>query len=208
VRWKSDAEASHSQSFAKRTDRIGPRNSIATFCWRAGLIERQSLMRMRGFIWGIALIGFAFSLAADETADTSSALALNQSDIFQRVDSYALIQALPLPIQSNLFPAESLSLGEMQKVSASPRRRSRARDAKDFVDSKDVSARALVPSNPFYYGGEIGVFYGHATGKFGGDAFGGYAIGTVGNDKLQITAGTSYEEWDGHSSHFHSFGPR
>ena len=165
-------------------------------------------MRRQGFILGIALIGFAFSLAAEETTDSSSTLAFNQSDVFQRVDSYALIQALPLPIQSTLFPTESLSLGEMKKVSASPRRRSTARDAKDFVDSKDVSARALVPSNPFYYGGEVGVFYGHATGKFGGDAFGGYAIGTVGNDKVQITAGSSYEEFDGHGVRFRSFGPR
>jgi hypothetical protein len=165
-------------------------------------------MRRQGFIWGIALIGFAFSMAAEETTDPSSTLAFNQSDVFQRVDSYALIQALPLPIQSTLFPTESLSLGEMKKVSASPRRRSAARDAKDFVDSKDVSARALVPSNPFYYGGEVGVFYGHATGKFGGDAFGGYAIGTVGNDKVQITAGSSYEEFNGRGVRFRSFGPR
>jgi len=165
-------------------------------------------MRRQGFIWGIALIGFAFSLAAEETTDASSTLAFNQSDVFQRVDSYALIQALPLPIQSTLFPTESLSLGEMKKVSASPRRRSTTRDAKDFGDSKDVSARALVPSNPFYYGGEVGVFYGHATGKFGGDAFGGYAIGTVGNDKVQITAGSSYEEFDGRGVRFRSFGPR
>lgn len=165
-------------------------------------------MRRQGFIWGIALIGFAFSLPAEETTDASSTLALNQSDVFQRVDCYALIQALPLPIQSTLFPTESLSLGEMKKVSASPRRRSTARDAKDFVDSKGVSARALVPSNPFYYGGEVGVFYGHATGKFGGDAFGGYAIGTVGNDKVQITAGSSYEEFDGRGVRFRSFGPR
>ena len=163
-------------------------------------------MRRQGFIWGMAF-GFAFSLAAEETTNTSSTLALNQSDIFQHIDSYALIQALQLPIQSNLFPTESLSLGEMKKMS-SPRRRSSARDAKDFVDNKDVSARALVPSNPFYYGGEIGAFYGHATGKFGGDAFGGYAIGTVGNDKVQITAGSSYEEFDGRGVRFRSFGPR
>ena len=165
-------------------------------------------MRTRGLIWGIALIGFALSLAAEERSVTSSTLSFDQSDVFNRVDSYALIQALPLPIQSTLFPTESLSLGEMKKVSASPRRRSTARDAKDFVGSKDVSARALVPSNPFYYGGEIGVFYGHASGKFGGDAFGGYAIGTVGNDKVQITAGSSYEEFDGHGVRFRSFGPR
>jgi len=165
-------------------------------------------MRVWVLFAGIALIGVTVPLAGAQTVDTSSTLALDQSDFFKRVDSYALIQALPLPIQSNLFPAESLSLGEMKEVTASPRRRSAARDPKDFVDNKDVSGRALVPSHPFYYGGEVGVFYGHATGKFGGDAFGGYAIGTVGNDKLQITAGSSYEEFDGSGVRFRSFRPR
>jgi len=165
-------------------------------------------MRTQGFIWGIALIGFAASLPAEEATEPTARLTLDQSDVFKNIDSFALIQALPLPIQSTLFPMESLSLGEMKKVSASPRRRSAARDAKDFVDSKDVSARALVPSDPFYYGGEVGVFYGHATGKFGGDAFGGYVTGTVGNDKVQITAGSSYEEFDGRGVRFRSFGPR
>jgi hypothetical protein len=166
-------------------------------------------MHNRGLIWGIAALGLGVSLAAEQTQDSTSTFTFDQSDVFKNVDSYALIQALPLPVElSNLFSVDSLSLGELQKVSASPRRRARTRDGKDSVDSKDVSARSLVPSDPFYYGGEIGVFYGHSTGKFGGDAFGGYVTGTVGNDKVQITAGSSYEEWDGHSSHFHSFGPR
>ena len=30
------------------------------------------------------------------------------------------------------------------------------------------------PLNPVYYGGEVGVFYGHSSGKFGGDEFGTY----------------------------------
>jgi hypothetical protein len=160
-------------------------------------------------MWGIAAIGLGVSMAAEQTQDSTSTLTFDQSDVFKNVDSYALIQALPLPVElSNLFSVDSLRLGELQKVSTASRRRSRARDGKDSMDSKDVSARSLVRSAPFYYGGEIGAFYGHATGKFGGDAFGGYVIGTVGNDKVQITAGSSYEEWDTHSPRFHSFGPR
>src|SRR5437762_13725176 len=99
-------------------------------------------MRTRGLVLGIVSIGFMFSLAAEERSVTSSTLSFDQSDVFNRVDSYALIQALPLPIQlSNLFPADSLSLGELKKVSASPRRRPRTTDGKDFAYSKDVSAR-------------------------------------------------------------------
>lgn len=166
-------------------------------------------MRNWGLIWGITAIGLGVSMAGEQPQDSTSTVTFDQSAIFKNVDSYALIQALPLPVElSNLFSIDSLSLGELQKASASPRRRARTKDTKDFSESKDVSARSLIPAHPFYYGGEIGAFYGHATGKFGGDAFGGYAVGTVGNDKLQITAGSSYEEWDMHVPHFHSLGPR
>jgi len=165
-------------------------------------------MRNWGLILGIAAIGIGVSMAGEQPQDSTPAISFDQSAIFKNVDSYALIQALPLPVElSNLFSVDSLSLGELKKVSASPRR-ARTKETKDFSESKDVSARSLVPAHPFYYGGEIGAFYGHSTGKFDGDAFGGYAVGTVGNDKLQITAGSSYEEWDMHVPHSHSLGPR
>jgi len=53
------------------------------------------------------------------------------------------------------------------------------------------------PSAPYYYSVEVGFMYGHSSGKFGGDEFGTYIDGTVGNDKFQINAGASYQEWNG-----------
>ena len=69
------------------------------------------------------------------------------------------------------------------------------------TDGKDSSA-AIVnsPLNPIYYGGEVGFRYGHASGKFGGDDFATYMMGTAGNDKLQITVGGGYEEFNGRLS--------
>jgi hypothetical protein len=77
-----------------------------------------------------------------------------------------------------------------------------ATDGKDFrADGKDSSA-AIVnsPLNPIYYGGEVGFRYGHASGKFGGDDFATYMMGTAGNDKFQITVGGGYEEFSGRLS--------
>jgi len=34
--------------------------------------------------------------------------------------------------------------------------------------------------------GEIGFYYGHSSGKFGGDEFGSYITGGVGNEHMQI----------------------
>jgi hypothetical protein len=86
-------------------------------------------------------------------------------------------------------------------------------DGKDLaVDGKDNSDQILdSPLSRVYYGGEVGFLYGRWSGKGGGDMWESYVVGTVGNDKFQITAGASYDEWNanGRSVRFRSFaGPR
>jgi len=56
-----------------------------------------------------------------------------------------------------------------------------------------------------YYGGEVGILYGRWTSKGGGDLMRSYILGTVGNDKFQISAGAAYEESSGHSARYHSY---
>ncbi|HEV2096096.1 MAG TPA: hypothetical protein VGQ82_06295 [Chthoniobacterales bacterium] len=53
-----------------------------------------------------------------------------------------------------------------------------------------------------YAGGEMGFLYGRSTGKYGGDYSRGYVIGEVGNDKIHITVGASYEESNGRVPRF------
>lgn len=91
----------------------------------------------------------------------------------------------------NLFPT---SLPAPMNAAASAPARTAG-----FDPSKDSPTQITpVQRDPIYCGGEVGVFYGHSSGKFGGDDFGSYLVGTVGNDKFQITAGASYDE-----SNFH-----
>jgi len=46
--------------------------------------------------------------------------------------------------------------------------------------------------------GEVGFLYGEGRpGNFGGEYKEGYIFGEVGNDKIHISAGASYEEWNG-----------
>jgi len=82
-------------------------------------------------------------------------------------------------------------------------------DGKDLgADAKDSPDEMLSSSaNPIYYGGEVGFLYGRWSGKGGGDMWETYIVGTVGNDKFQITAGASYDEWNGNgrSVRFRSF---
>jgi hypothetical protein len=72
-------------------------------------------------------------------------------------------------------------------------------------DGKDFPGMMISPSDQVYYGGEVGILYGRWTGKGGGDLMQSYILGTVGNDKLQISAGAAYEESSGHSARYHSY---
>jgi hypothetical protein len=110
---------------------------------------------------------------------------------------------------SDLFPAALLSAA--QPPAQRPRAgRVHSLDGKDIgADGKDSPDEMLSSSlNPIYYGGEVGFLYGRWSGKGGGDMWETYVVGTVGNDKFQITAGASYDEWNSNDRglRFRSFG--
>ena len=98
----------------------------------------------------------------------------------------------------DLLPPALLSAAQpsAQRPSAS---RVHGSDGKDIgADGKDSPDEMLRSSlNPIYYGGEVGFLYGRWSGKGGGDMWQSYVVGTVGDDKFQITAGVSYDEWNG-----------
>jgi hypothetical protein len=75
----------------------------------------------------------------------------------------------------------------------SPSRSGPATSSKD----QDSSDYPLDLRPGYYVTGEVGFVYGRSTGKFGGDYKEGYIIGEVGNDKLHISVGASYEDWNG-----------
>ncbi len=65
--------------------------------------------------------------------------------------------------------------------------------------SKDGPEQAPLSLRPSYYAtGEVGAFYGTSLGRTGGSAYGGYIMGTVGNDRTQISASASYETGNFH----------
>jgi len=110
---------------------------------------------------------------------------------------------------SDLFPAALLSAAP-QSAQRPSNGRVHGSDGKDLgADGKDSPGEMLNSSlNPVYCGGEVGVLYGRWSGKGGGDMWQTYIEGTVGNDKFQITAGASYDEWSGNGRgvRFRSFG--
>jgi hypothetical protein len=99
----------------------------------------------------------------------------------------------------DLFPVAFLSpeifgTAPAQQRSIAPNPRSE----NSGMDGKDLAGQMIgSPLDRVYYGGEVGFLYGQWTGKGGGDMWETYAVGTVGNDKFQITAGAAYDEWNG-----------
>jgi hypothetical protein len=66
------------------------------------------------------------------------------------------------------------------------------------TSAKDSSDRLFdLRPNFDYVTGEVGFLYGRSSGKFGGEYKEGYIFGEVGNERIHISAGASYEEWNG-----------
>ena len=190
--------------------------SVQDFTGACTVSAVNSLMIQRALLVALGFLAFCFPLAAQQvipSLDASSAFAFYRPEIFSTVDSLALIDRLPvlnfldgtrLPVSSEMgrmgtAPVEfpSITYMSLAYVSAAKVRNGNAVQVSG-KDGKDSSAEVMsAPSAPYYYGGEVGFMYGHSSGKFGGDDYGTYIDGVVGNDKFQINAGAAYQEWDG-----------
>jgi hypothetical protein len=178
------------------------------------------MINRRALVVALGILSFCSPLWAQQTnrlARSENALeqlSFYRPEILSTVEGSALLHDLPIPTLMNgqYLPASS-ELGRISVapvtnyttafVTVAPPRRANAsqEDGKDFP-----SEMMAVEPNRYYYGGEVGFMYGHASGKFGGDEFSTYILGDVGNDKFQINVGASYDEWNGHNARFRSFG--
>lgn len=158
--------------------------------------------------------GFLVSVTAQEPIVLEATSTLEQLNLYRpefvsAIDSSQLLEQLPMPnfIGEQFFPVPiqfgwmdlpSADIFPVVYVQAARPQKTAHLAAKDGKDAKDSSGEVISsPLNPYYYGGEIGAFYGHSSGKFGRDDFGSYITGTVGSDKLQISVGASSEESSG-----------
>ena len=121
------------------------------------------------------------------------------SDGAQLVSQNAFVQIGMAPLR--LFSAAYLAPSDdgpapVRKAGVTPGYRS----ANLASDGKDLSAEMLnSPLNQVYCTGEVGFMYGQWSGKGSGDYVGSYIWGQAGNDKFQITAGASFDNWNGNS---------
>jgi len=186
------------------------------FAGAGGVLAVNSRMTKRVVLGVAAFLGLCLSLGAEQPARALSLAQLNslapqnsrsllfQRNVFSRLGNPLLTdgalgpttfsnrETFSLATTFNLMGTPS-SLLPATMAMESPSRSVPATSSKD----KDSSDYPLDLRPGYYVTGEVGFVYGRATGKFGGDYKEGYIIGEVGNDKIHITAGASYEDWNG-----------
>ena len=144
--------------------------------------------------------------------DTPASLTLSRPEVFNAMHgssftevylTLALFNGPRLPASSELggtgmapldpFQHDFPSAAELDRNSAP-------------VDGKDLPSEIVSPPfSPLYYSGEVGVFYGRSSGKFEREIMETYFLGTVGNDKFQITVGGAYGESNVNAPRYRSF---
>src|SRR6266487_5162398 len=178
---------------------------------RAVSVVNYGLMK-RALLAVLGWLAFSFPLAAQEPFDSAATFIFYRPEIFTSVDTAALVRELPMTEFLDGRLPGSTALGRMGTapvanfpmalVRAEPRKKGTSvsgpvRDPKDGKDYSSAESLAAEKASLVWTGGEIGVFYGHSSGKFGGDEFGSYIVGGVGNEHLQINVGASYQEFNG-----------
>jgi hypothetical protein len=166
---------------------------------------------MRRSAIGLLLdVVFCFPVAATQTItppEQSQIVSFEQlssyrPEMLRTTDCSALLEGLPMlaflqlsPISSEM-PAVTPAAEEVHPmISVSGKRGQKLTTG--LIDAKDSPATTQpLEKQPLEYHGEVGLLYGRSTGKFGGDVKQGYMIGTVGDDKVQFTIGTSYQDWN------------
>ena len=203
------------------------------FAGAGGCSAVNSLMTRSTLLVGLSLLGFCFCVAAQQTKrvertknetrtprqlrasalDTPARLTLSRPEVFSAMhgssftDAYltlALFNGPRLPASSELgwtgmapldpFQDDLPSAAELQQANSAP------------VDGKDLPSEIVNPPfSPFYYSGEMGVFYGRSSGKFEREIMETYFLGQIGNDKFQITVGGAYGESNVNAPRYRSF---
>ena len=160
---------------------------------RLGFWFRISAMGKEGICIMAAILSLACSLSAQPTSRAEKLL-LNDSS--PRFPSLALsnTQYVFLATGLNWLEPGPRDFFPPLPAASQPRTIARTDTAKDSSkDIVDLSRKNLVD----YVHGEVGFLYGRSTGKFDRELEQGYVIGTAGNDRFQITAGASFENWSG-----------
>jgi hypothetical protein len=151
---------------------------------------------------GLGILGFYLPLVAQETDPFEATVALDRSIVFSAAESTSL-PALTLLDQRRFLGSSALGRMGMMPADLFPLALLQVKEpgkrnvSQIYRNNSSPGMSNFLRLDPSYSSGEIGAYYGRSGGKYGSEVMGSYIVGTVGNDKFQITAGASYEDWSG-----------
>jgi hypothetical protein len=160
----------------------------------------------------LGVAGFGLTVQFAHAGDFDPIFGFYRPELFANFDSSDLVRELPMTKFLDGRLPGSTALGRMGTapvanfptalVNVEPRHKGNSssrpvRDPKDGKDYSSAESLAAEKASLAWTGGEIGFYYGHSSGRFGGDEFGSYITGGVGNEHMQINAGASYQEFNG-----------
>jgi hypothetical protein len=172
-------------------------------------------MKRAVFVISLVAAG-SFATPTVRANDFDPIFGFYRPELFASVDTSGLLRDLPMSEYLDGRLPGSTALGRMGMapvgnfptalVSAEPAQRGNSssgpvRDPKDGKEYSSTESMAMEKASLMWTGGEYGFYYGHSSGKCGGDEFGTYIVGGVGNDHMQINVGAGYDET--HFSHSH-----
>ena len=181
------------------------------------LLAVNSPMNKRGLLPVVVFLGLCFSLVVQQAsglppghggtftlaqlrsmAAANNGSVLLQPSLFNSLDNpvfgfpFSNRDVFSLSTTFNLMGTTPRSFLPLSTAMESPRASLPPTSAKDSSD-RPFDLRP----NFDYVTGEVGFLYGRSSGKFGGEYKEGYIFGEVGNERIHISAGASYEEWNG-----------
>jgi hypothetical protein len=156
-------------------------------------------VRKSALVFGFAFLLLCLPASGQQTVSHDSLNSLSNAQLEFSALTLANAQPFFFPSTFNwIDPASAEFLLPLPSVAAPRTTTAATRLADSSKEFVDVTQRNPLDS----VHGEVGVLYGHSTGKFGGDVEAGYIVGGVGDDKLQINVGASYEHWSGRLPRF------
>ena len=173
-------------------------SAVAGFLWVCFSVSAQETQRPRQIGPDIFTMGQNTAMSPHSaTARMDSLTALNHS--LYAFPSLALSDGGRFSFFSALSWMTPDFLPELNAEDAPRAVRHTAAANTTTTTDLDSESKQVVAQRPTfdYVGGEVGVFYGRSSGKFGRDIVQGYILGEAGNDKLHISVGASYEESNG-----------
>jgi hypothetical protein len=144
-------------------------------------------------VLGILLVVTGKAKAVESAGVLASLSAANVDTLRFPAVSFADLQAYAPSENTDWIDHQAMTFSPLPRPVVTAPVRRMALITRDSSKEMAQPQPQLQVKSRYHVSGEVGALYGVSTGKYGAESEAGYIIGGVGNDRVQFTAGVSYE---------------